>query len=54
MSERDGVVDLGFGRDRRAHATAWLAPFPPEPDENEDAVNVSPPEGTRGVTITKL
>ena len=47
-------VDLGFWRERRAHATAWLAPLPPEPVENEDAVNVSPPEGTRGVTVTRL
>lgn len=31
----------------------WFAPFPPEPVEKEDAVRVSPPEGTRGVTVTR-
>lgn len=33
--------------------THWFAPFPPEPVENEEAVKVSPPEGTRGVTVTR-
>jgi hypothetical protein len=46
-------VEVGFGRERRAQATAWLAPLPPEPVEKEDAVRVSPPDGTRGVTVTR-
>lgn len=33
--------------------THWFAPFPPEPVENEEAVRVSPPDGTRGVTVTR-
>jgi hypothetical protein len=31
----------------------WFAPFPPEPVEKEEAVRVSPPDGTRGVTVTR-
>ena len=47
MSEVGGEVDEeGFERDRRAQATAWFAPFPPAPVENEVAVMVSPPAGT--------
>jgi hypothetical protein len=42
-----------FGRERRAQATAWLAPFPPDPVEKDEAVKVSPPDGTRGVTVTR-
>jgi hypothetical protein len=33
--------------------THWFAPLPPEPVENEEAVKVSPPDGTRGVTVTR-
>lgn len=44
---------VGFERESRAVATAWLAPFPPGPVEKEEAVKVSPPEGTRGVTVTR-
>ena len=47
------MAPWGFGRERRAHATAWLAPFPPGPVENDVAVSVSPPEGTRGVIVTR-
>ena len=36
-----------------AWGTHWFAPFPPGPVEKEDAVRVSPPEGTRGVTVNK-
>lgn len=46
-------ADLGLGRERRAQATAWLAPLPPEPVEKEEAVKVSPPAGTRGVSVTR-
>lgn len=46
-------LEEGFGRERRAQATAWLAPFPPGPVENEVAVRVSPPDGTRGVMVTR-
>jgi hypothetical protein len=56
ISESEPEFDLaeaGLGRESRAHATAWLAPFPPGPVENEDAVRVSPPAGTRGVTVTR-
>ena len=43
----------GLGRDNRTQATAWLAPLPPGPVENEVPVKVSPPEGTRVVTFTR-
>jgi hypothetical protein len=33
--------------------THWFAPFPPGPVEKEVAVRVSPPDGTRGVTVTR-
>jgi hypothetical protein len=51
----DVVVELreGLGRESRTQATAWFAPFPPEPVENEVAVRVSPPDGRRGVTVTR-
>ena len=52
FEEFDGEV-LRFGRERRAHATAWLAPFPPGPVVNEEPVRVSPPDGTRGVIVTR-
>jgi hypothetical protein len=38
---------------RRAHATAWLAPLPPNPVEKEFEVRVSPGPGTRGVRVMK-
>ena len=49
MSEEE----LWFERESRTQATAWLAPLPPEPVENEEAVRVSPPVGTRGVVVTR-
>ena len=48
-----GELAIGLGEERRALATAWLAPLPPEPVEKEVAVKVSPPEGTRGVRVTR-
>lgn len=51
MDEEKLVV--GLGRESRALATAWFAPLPPEPVEKEVAVKVSPPEGTRGVRVTR-
>lgn len=44
---------LGFERERRAHATAWLAPLPPEPVEKELAVSVSPGLGKRLVRVMR-
>ena len=39
--------------DRRAHATAWLAPLPPEPVEKDWDISVSPPEGRRVVRVIR-
>lgn len=50
MLEAEGAV--GFRRDNRPHATAWLAPFPPALVKYEDEVIVSPASGKRGVTET--
>lgn len=47
------AADEGLGRHSRAQATAWLAPLPPGPVWNDVPVKVSPPEGTRGVTVTR-
>ena len=43
----------GLLRERRAHATAWLAPLPPEPVEKEDERRVSPAVGRRGVRVMR-
>lgn len=52
----DGLLPeggFGFERERRAHATAWLAPLPPEPVEKELAVRVSPGLGNRVVRVMR-
>jgi len=41
------------GRDNRAQATAWFAPFPPNPVSKDVTRRVSPAEGTRGVRVMK-
>lgn len=49
----DGVVVVvGLGRERRPHATAWLAPLPPAWVLKEVDLRVSPGCGKRGVTET--
>jgi len=47
-----GVVDF-WTRDRRAHATAWLAPLPPEPVAKEWGRRVSPGLGRRDVRVMR-
>lgn len=39
--------------DRRAQATAWLQPLPPQPVEKEVALKVSPGRGRRGVRVMR-
>lgn len=39
--------------DRRAQATAWLQPLPPQPVEKEVALRVSPGRGRRGVRVMR-
>lgn len=43
----------GCLRDARAQATAWLAPFPPQPVLKDVAVRVSPARGRRGVRVMR-
>jgi hypothetical protein len=40
-------------RDSFAQATAWLAPFPPDPIAKDCAESVSPPVGTRWTVETR-
>ena len=39
--------------ERRAHATAWLAPLPPDPVAKDSDVKVSPAPGTRDVRVIR-
>lgn len=50
----DPIIDTFVGgRERRAHATAWLAPLPPGAVWKLLAVKVSPAAGIRGVTVMR-
>ena len=40
-------------REALAQATAWLAPFPPQPVLKDVAVRVSPARGRRGVRVVR-
>lgn len=48
-----GVWTAFLERESLAHATAWLAPFPPEFTLKEEAERVSPAWGTRGVKVVR-
>ena len=39
--------------ERRAHATAWLAPLPPDPVAKDSDFKVSPASGTRDVRVIR-
>ncbi len=50
---RSEWVGAFWTRDRRAHATAWLAPLPPEPVAKDSERRVSPGLGRRDVRVMR-